>query len=305
MKPRNIIFVIGLAQGALLLSTSAEASRRPGEHKVSPRPWFSRLPKAARTSGPKHKDATETRMSRAAKPAKRLSATNGKLPLLTRDASYEGAHLTTIFETGVPSQRTVLLWFHGAGQAPDNELIRRMTNSLQFVGASLEIHAVPYGYGAEGDFNTDYPEAAAALVGKGKVFIGGHSAGGRKAYELADKYPEKFAGLITLNGAGVGTTTAPAIPSLIAIGENDGGARFLTRRATRKLGSQKIVAVKTPHANLTHLVASQGDHSMRFRVEGDGDKDAASRSPDTEAMNTALAKAIAGFMDANAPSLAP
>ena len=188
-----------------------------------------------------------------------------------------------------------LIWLAGSNQLPDNELLRRFANALHAVGAPrLTIH------GAVAGANVDRVFAAAAARSR-RVFMGGHSKGGGKALARCHGAADRvgvIAGAIVINPA---SDPGPGpIPSLAIIGESDGGGKMLPRDwewpHDQHLQAAAPAVAGGGAAERLRLVARCGDHSIRWCPDHGMDKETASASPETAAMNLAVAKAVVDFM---------
>merc|ERR1712060_733026 len=104
------------------------------------------------------------------------------------------------------------------------------------------------------------------------------------------KYPA-IVGLITINAVGAGVATE--VPALKIMGEHDGGKLLLPQR--RFPSEQQLVFI-TRDGSHTTLVAREGDHSIRCCPRIADDKDVCSRTPETRAMNFAVAAAVQDFV---------
>ena len=157
--------------------------------------------------------------------------------LIGRD-SYQGDATPALYETlegaAADSDTPVLLWLPGAGQLPDNELLRRLANALHGVGARMVLTSAAYG------------DAAATLAelhtaGARCIYIGGHSRGGAEALEMSAALPRgcELAGVCTINPV-PRTAAAPGTRSLTIVGEHDGGAALLGAAARSKSQSAPL-----------------------------------------------------------------
>jgi pimeloyl-ACP methyl ester carboxylesterase len=227
---------------------------------------------------------------------------------LTGRESYVGPQDIVVVDTCpceggdvVPATATTLFWLAGSGQRPDNELLRRFVNSLHAVGLQLTVIGYHHRQRAE------VAEACRRLAEgstSGMIVVGGHSAGGGVAADLSarllQRYPARVKGLITINGTAKPPPDSP--PSLVVVGENDGGSALATGAGGFARG-QLVLSVQgtvSPprQGSSTVLLARHGDHSIRW-CSADADareKEAASLSDETLAMNRAVAAAVKQFL---------
>eukprot|EP00294_Goniomonas_avonlea_P009233 CAMPEP_0114557614 /NCGR_PEP_ID=MMETSP0114-20121206/9928_1 /TAXON_ID=31324 /ORGANISM="Goniomonas sp, Strain m" /LENGTH=224 /DNA_ID=CAMNT_0001742921 /DNA_START=8 /DNA_END=682 /DNA_ORIENTATION=+ len=212
-------------------------------------------------------------------------------PLLGKD-SYTGPKTPCKFTTGSVRPHVVtLVWFAGSGQCPDNELLRRMVNAFHQAELSAEIH------GFERSDNVRSVVEASRVP----VFLVGHSAGGGVACRLAGsaELGSRVAGVVCINAAK--EPLVSPVPTLSILGENDGGDRYLVGRFERRslgpLDLSFVVPTKEFDGKTTLVIARQGDHSVRYNADNsNAGKERASTSPETFAMNLALAKEIKKFI---------
>ena len=91
--------------------------------------------------------------------------------LIGRD-SYEGDATPALYETmegaAADSDTPVLLWLPGAGQLPENELLRRLANALHGVGARMVLTSAAY---ADAAATLDQLHTAGAVV-RARVKVG-------------------------------------------------------------------------------------------------------------------------------------
>ena len=143
--------------------------------------------------------------------------------LIGRD-SYQGDATPALYETvagaAADSNTPVLLWLPGAGQLPENELLRRLTNALHGVGARMVITSAAYD-----DRHTENGDHHAILAqlfvaGVRRIYVGGHSRGGAEALEMSAALPQgcELAGVCTINPY-PRTAAAPGTRSLTIVGE--------------------------------------------------------------------------------------
>ena len=195
----------------------------------------------------------------------------------------------TIFRTGTALERKPLryLWFHGAGQGPDNELVTRMANASHELGLNLEIISLPYGHEAGG------MNLARALVESSpdKVLVGGHSMGGVPSSWLAGNMSDRIAGVVTVNA--VEHALVPGVPALHFIGENDGGRSFLGRKFDWNGKNVEVLYREHEHRA---AILREADHSGRWRERGDGDKARAAENPKTWELAKDAARTLKDFL---------
>ncbi|CAF1259177.1 unnamed protein product [Didymodactylos carnosus] len=178
-------------------------------------------------------------------------------------------------------RRFGLVWLPGSGQAPDNELLRRFVNAL------FETLPSSVGIDVLGVSCHQVDDAIATLSGLA-VVVGGHSMGGTIAHTCGNKK-----GVLGTLSIGVSPSSVPhSIPhaALVIIGENDPAYR-VQNRIVFKDGSLGFTAVhqRELESKLTVVLAKDGDHSIRWFPRSAIDKEAASVTPETKAMNLEVA----------------
>eukprot|EP00933_Yihiella_yeosuensis_P068915 TRINITY_DN7497_c1_g4_i1.p1 TRINITY_DN7497_c1_g4~~TRINITY_DN7497_c1_g4_i1.p1 ORF type:complete len:239 (-),score=44.47 TRINITY_DN7497_c1_g4_i1:70-786(-) len=183
----------------------------------------------------------------------------------------------------------ILLWLPGSGQCPDNELLRRWVNALCRLDGSCEIESV---------IATAYENAENVLEQQTKlhkpIVIGGHSKGGEVAGKLAQSFNLPC---IIFGNDPAHVEKTPA--ALVVLGEHDGGNAFLKSEGKMALESDDgIVAVLRINSTAKLLVPYGADHSLRVRPPDATDKDAFSDTPETRAMNEAVANEVRSFLRA-------
>jgi len=186
-----------------------------------------------------------------------------------------------------PVRRFGLVWLPGSGQAPDNELLRRFVNALFETlpsSTGIDVLGVPY---------DQVDDAIATFIGL-TVVVGGHSMGGTIAHTCGNKK-----GVLGTLSIGVSPSSVPhSIPhvALVVIGENDPTYRVQNRMAFKD-GSLSFTAVHQSEleSKRTVVLAKDGDHSIRWLPRSAIDKEAASITPETKAMNLEVAHHVHSF----------
>jgi hypothetical protein len=190
-------------------------------------------------------------------------------------SAYAGSRANITFEapkTGAKVQK--LVWLHGAGQIPNNLIIRRLSRAFAAEGVALEIHSMEYEGGGLAEIKA-FIDAQTE-----PVFIGGHSAGGAEADDLLKTPNAKIKGGILLNDVG-SSGSSSQVPVLVLRGNvRDGGVRHVF--------NPKVTAIEIDGA----------DHSLRYnpRDEGGPAKEMHNRTVDTWELNLAVARHVKDFI---------
>jgi pimeloyl-ACP methyl ester carboxylesterase len=172
--------------------------------------------------------------------------------------------------TGDAQDAPVVIFLHGAGQAPKNGVLERLSNGLRKEGVTLHIISLPH----ERD-----PGAVEKFLKQhsGPVLIAGHSAGGAKAMRYAERYPDRIRGAILVNPAAF--VGHQPVPTLLLRGTNDAGGHW-----------------QEGGDNVTVYRMEGGDHSLRYRPYWNLDRSAAEGTAETHAMNRAVAQQVGDFL---------
>lgn len=165
------------------------------------------------------------------------------------------------------------MWLPGAGQAPDNELLRRMLNGMHSAypekGVFGLIVAVPHAK-AEEMLRCGGSEGW-------EVCVGGHSKGAGIAARLG--YAARIPTLLCSSGKP--PSRSDEWRCLVVLGEHDGGDALLQRGA-RDGGSDLIVAGPLT-AGVKVIVILGGDHSLRVRPANEQNKEKYNATAETVA----------------------
>jgi len=229
------------------------------------------------------------------------------VPAITGAASYEGPDIAHVeFATGEGEPLLTLLWLPGAGQRADNEILRRVVNALHLSRVNSRV------VGLRGP---ELVERWLALCAKrdaaARVVLGGHSMGGGAAVAAVNSLCAGAAspavcGLVTFNAATAGAVDAvrAACPAMLVVGENDPSAAGNKKLASAAKSmfhgqadpSRMVTSLRGADAHTTVLLARNGDHSLRCNSSSRAeDKDRASTSLETLAMNQAVAVELSSF----------
>jgi predicted alpha/beta-hydrolase family hydrolase len=178
------------------------------------------------------------------------------------------------FDLTQPGKPTAtIVFFPGAGQAANNDLIQRVADALKAEGVSVVVHSLPT---EEGRF--DVEQYLAGL--KGPVILAGHSMGGAQVFEdmlTRAEVDPKVSAAFLINPATPEVVRAASlvkVPTIVFRGTND-----FPERAGRHAKNLRVVAVR------------EGDHSLRFRAPW-MHKSEADNTPETSALNREVAKLI-------------
>ena len=225
---------------------------------------------------------------------------------ITGAASYKGPDIAHIeFATGAGDPLLTLLWLPGSGQRADNEILRRLVNALHISGVNSRI------VGLRGPELVEHWVAVCAKRdAASRVVLGGHSMGGGAAIAAVNRLcgaaSPAICGLVTFNAAipvAVDAVRA-ACPTMLVVGENDPSAvgnkklAAAAKSVFHDQADQSCTVTSLPGADapITVLLARNGDHSLRFNNSSRAqDKDRASTSPETLAMNQAVAVELSKF----------
>jgi pimeloyl-ACP methyl ester carboxylesterase len=225
---------------------------------------------------------------------------------ITGAESYEGPDIAHIeFATGEGDPLLTLLWLPGSGQRADNEILRRLVNALHVCRVNSRI------VGLRGPELVEHWLAVCAKRdAASRVVLGGHSMGGGAAIAAVNRLcaaaSRAVCGVVTFNAAIAVAVDAvrAACPTMLVVGENDPsvvGNKKLAAAAKSVFhdrADQSCMVTSLPGADAptTVLLVRNGDHSLRYNSSSRAqDKDRASTSLETLAMNQAVAVELSRF----------
>lgn len=170
-------------------------------------------------------------------------------------------------KTGNPGPKSpVVVFLHGAGQEPNNDVLSRFAAGLHSEGVAAHIVSLPH------ETVPDAVDRIFRTVNE-PVILAGHSRGGAMAFMVAQTYRAKVSAVIAINP--VMNAPSMPVPTLVLRGTNDlpGSWRERTRR------------------NVSVADVQGSDHSLRFR-EPWGSREEAEGSEETIRMNRVVAREI-------------
>jgi hypothetical protein len=197
-------------------------------------------------------------------------------PRRADDYAALGVKTFDLTQPGKPAPTIVFL--PGGSQPADNPVIRRLTEGLKAQGVSAVVHSLPTQQQA-----FDVPEFLRHQ--SGPLFLAGHGGGGgARMFDLArqtivDEAGVRGAILVSTFPGASASTPSLRIPTLVLRGSNDENDPMEHAGPLVKV-----------------LTVKGGDHSLRFRTHGTP-REQADASPETAALNRAVAKAIGSFLD--------
>eukprot|EP00039_Didymoeca_costata_P023345 m.6783 g.6783 ORF g.6783 m.6783 type:complete len:227 (-) comp3584_c0_seq1:45-725(-) len=205
--------------------------------------------------------------------------------------SYTGSPEPVCFRVLGDGEPVGIVWFAGSSQMPDNELLRRLVNSMHTVKLSAVIYAVKSNDITLGNqFLEEMDQKSQYRL----LMVGGHSAGGAACLKVAKDCKVDIDAIFTVNS--ICTDTKLEIPRMYIIGENDNAKPKL--KVPKVLEDEYTKLYTIEDSKESFLIASDGDHSLRncSVPATNEEKDAASISEATLNMNIVVAKRIKKFV---------
>lgn len=259
-----------------------------------------------------------------------IDCENAPVAPMSGSDSYTGPDTASVhFQIGVdaPDQPPplTLVWLPGYGQKADNEILRRLVNSLHM--AVLKSHGNVDRISALRVVGLSrikhLPFFLSSLSSDNRVVLGGHSAGGAAVVTYCSKRNKTahsaVIGLLTWNAAIptfktslTSRAAATTVPSMLVIGENDPTASSLKASASKKFAARinmqgSTITFDCDDSGISGgsgrtvksvvLLAENGDHSMRYNRDPSSEaKNAAATSQQTQAMNLSVAIEMVSFL---------